>query len=226
MKNWLLGTLYFFVVLSILGGVALGGAMLWSSYPYGYEDQSRAAICKRSAGTAPECAMLPESAEKVLDALLACDNDFFEVLKEERAAFGRVPEIVHINRYGYRRTHVAFAKPIEAYGLRLTAYTQVAVDSDHGWAPTQYAWGFQVIALPKDVAKAIELRRPQIEKFREYYGGWLQESAFGAPVSFMIHARPDELFPGTYLECNAGEEASAKMGKLPRVSKLFQVYGM
>ncbi|WP_457661704.1 hypothetical protein [Sinorhizobium medicae] len=228
MKNWLLGGLYLFVALSSLSGVLFGGAAFFLYRFYDDRDPSRAVICEKSGGTAPECAM-PESADKVLDALITCGIDFFDVLKEEKAVFLHVRKVFHVNSYGdgqHRETNVIFRQPIEAYGLRLTGYTHSASIPAFIWKPTRYSWGFQVTGLPEEAARAIEMRHPQIEKFKEFFGAWIQESAFTAPASFSIVFHRNEPFPGTYLECKAGEEVSASLGKLPAVSSLFQLTGM
>lgn len=170
MKNWLLGGLYLFVALSSLSGVLFGGAAFFLYRFYDDRDPSRAVICEKSGGTAPECAM-PESADKVLDALITCGIDFFDVLKEEKAAFLHVRKVFHVNSYGdgqHRETNVIFRQPIEAYGLRLTGYTHSASIPAFIWKPTRYSWGFQVTGLPEEAARAIEMRHPQIEKFKEF----------------------------------------------------------
>lgn len=82
----------------MLPSAAIGPAplVLATIDPYSFEDMSRNGICDRSGGdAAPECSMPPESAEKVLAALFACDAQFFKTLDEEKAVFRRADIVAH-----------------------------------------------------------------------------------------------------------------------------------
>ena len=94
MNKWLKALLYAVVALFGLF-VVLVGLVLAIFDPYSFEDMSRGGICERSGDVAPQCAMPPESAEKVLAALFACDAQFFKILDEEKPVFKRAHIVAH-----------------------------------------------------------------------------------------------------------------------------------
>lgn len=102
--------------------------------------------------------MPPESAEKVLAALFACDAQFFKTLDEEKAVFKRANIVAHpynLLDTGEPRTSVVpFSEPVEAYGLHLTGYAQQAVPGK-----SDYAWGFYASEQPDEVGRALETAR-------------------------------------------------------------------
>jgi hypothetical protein len=68
-------------------------------------------------------------------------------------------------------------------------------------------WGFHAVEQPTDVARAIETRHPDKEKFSQHDDSWWRETATtGSPnQSFMIS--PARLYlPGTSLYCDVSIE--------------------
>lgn len=153
--------------------------------------------------------MPPEDPDKVLDALLACDTGFFQILAEERAAFGRA----EIQPLAYnlldseepRVTVVRFREPVEAYGLHLIGYVQRTA-SDYA------SWGFQVIEEPAEITKAIEARHPE-KKLSPHGDSWRQQiSRSDGPGQWVVVGPPKEmLLPGTSLYCQHAGTAVAEM---------------
>ncbi|WP_331374707.1 hypothetical protein [Sinorhizobium chiapasense] len=219
MKNWPRGILYrFAIVLGLL--VVLGGVVFAMIGPDAGEDASRRGICERSGGTAPECALPPESADKVLYALLSCSPDFFRILKEERAVFGRAEiKALPYNLISLeepRTTVATFAKPIEAYGLTLIGYSQ-DWSLYKGASSEGYSWGFHVIEPPAEVAKAIKARHPDKEEFRR--SGWVSGAMRSDDWPGLIWT-PKAVFPGTQIDC-FGDRGDNGMEELPYVADLF-----
>ncbi|MBP1882390.1 hypothetical protein [Sinorhizobium mexicanum] len=219
MKNWPRGVLYrFAAVLGLL--VVLGGVVFAMIDPEAVVDPSRRGICERSGGRAPECTLPPESADKVLYALLSCSPDFFRILKEERAVFG--PVEIRALPYNLisleepRMTVATFVKPIEAYGLKLIAYNQ-DWSLYKGASSEGYSWGFQVIESPAEVAKAIKARHPETEEFRAF--GWERGAMRSGDWPGLIWT-PKRDFPRTQIEC-FGDRGDNGMQELPHVADLL-----
>lgn len=98
-------------------------------------------------------------AERVVEALFACDIGFFEVFAKERAAFS--PKEVRISYLSELRVEIVkFDPPVEALGLRLTGYQQETTFY-YGLRPTSFAWGFQVDETPAVAALALRNRFPE-----------------------------------------------------------------
>ncbi|HEV7306415.1 hypothetical protein [Ensifer sp.] len=189
--------------------VVLVGLVLATIDPYSFEDMSRGGICERSGGVvAPECAMPPESAEKVLAALLTCDAQFFKTLDEEKAVFKRANIVAHpynLLDAGEPRTSVVpFSQPVEAYGLHLTGYTQQAVRGK-----SDYAWGFYASEQPDDVERALEAARSDALAANPRAG------------AFVITASDTPDFPGTRLGCRVAGDGASTIEDLPSVYDLF-----
>jgi len=117
-----------------------------------------------------------ERAEAVLKALLPCEPAFFETLKADRAAFGKVtvtphdnPNAAHPAALQVVGSVVTFAAPVKTYGLSLTGYMQATLMQDG--KPGTFWWGFEVADRAADVAKAISAASPEVE-FRERQGSF------------------------------------------------------
>jgi hypothetical protein len=205
MKKWLKVMVYTVVTLFGLF-VVLVGLVLATIDPYSFEDMSRGWICERSGDVAPECAMPPESAEKVLAALFACDAQFFKTLDEEKAVFKRANIVAHpynLLDTGEPRTSVVpFSEPVEAYGLHLTGYAQQAVPGK-----SDYAWGFYASEQPDEVGRALETARS------DTLGANPRDGAFAITAS----DSPD--FPGTRLGCRVAGASGVE--DLPSIYDLF-----
>ncbi|QRY68664.1 hypothetical protein JVX98_10450 [Ensifer sp. PDNC004] len=85
--------------------------------------------------------------EDVLEAFSRCDAQFFAVLGQAKARFGRVKiEPLSVTAPDGRTGEVSgstvtFAEPIRAYGLDLAGYTQMLHTSDG--KPVAFWWGFR-----------------------------------------------------------------------------------
>lgn len=166
--------------------------------------------------------MPPESADKVLDALLTCDADFFSVLEDEKAAFGRsaIQSLAYnlLDAEEPRVAVVTFSKPVEAHGLHLLGYVQQKHLHEAG---VTYTWGFHATERPADVVRVIEARHPDKVKFSQYHDSWRQEIATTSPSgrSLMIGSSRGFL-PGASLYCDLTEETGTAE-ELPDAFDLF-----
>jgi hypothetical protein len=98
-------------------------------------------------------------AQRVVEALFACDISFFEVFASERAAFS--PKEVRISHFAEQRIEIVkFDPPVEAFGLRLTGYQQ-EIGFYYGPRPTSFEWGFQVDETPAGAALALRHHFPE-----------------------------------------------------------------
>ncbi len=98
-------------------------------------------------------------AERVVEALFACDIGFFEVFAKERAAFR--PKEVRISYFSEARIEIVkFDPPVEALGLRFTGYRQ-QTGLYYGPRPTSFEWGFQVDETPAGAALALRSYFPE-----------------------------------------------------------------
>lgn len=225
MRYWLLGILYLFVVCGLLlvSGLLLfsGGVGFVTIDPSLDDGMVRGRVCERGANAAPECALPPNSADKVLDAFLSCDKNFFQVLKEEKAVFGRT-EITFLpynllSSEEPRTTVVTFVEPIEAFGLHLVGYTQ-------DWSLTKsatskdYRWGFRVVEHPDEVARAIEAHHPETKGFRPY--GFEPGARRSQDWPLLLWTREAPNFPGTNVDCFGARESNG-MEELPYAPDLF-----
>ncbi|WVT75236.1 hypothetical protein QM996_09195 [Sinorhizobium chiapasense] len=208
MKKWLKAIVYTVVALFGLF-VVLVGLVLATIDPYSFEDMSRGAVCERSGGdVAPECTMPPESAEKVLAALFACDAQFFKTLDEEKAVFKRADIVAHpynlLDTGEPRTSVVTFSEPVEAYGLHLTGYAQQASPGK-----SDYAWGVYALEQPADVERALETARNDASV------------ANAGDDAFEVTASDTPDFPGTRLGCRAAGARASRIENLPSVYDLF-----
>ncbi|WDZ78756.1 hypothetical protein PWG15_09800 [Ensifer adhaerens] len=208
MKKWQKAMVYTVVTLFGLS-VVLVGLVFATIDPYSFEDMSRGAICERSGGyVAPECTMPPESAEKVLAALLACDAQFFKVLDAEKAVFNRADIVAHpynlLDTGEPRTSVVTFSKPVEAYGLHLTGYAQRAAPGK-----SDYAWGFYASEQSEDVERVLETARNDAL------------AAKPRASAFVITASDNPDFPGTRLGCRVAGAGSSGVEASPSVYDLF-----
>lgn len=207
MKKWLKVLVYTVVTLFGLF-VVLVGLVFAIFDPYSFEDMSRGGICERSGDVAPECAMPPESAEKVLAALLTCDAQFFKTLDEEKAVFERANIVAHpynLLDAGEPRTSVVpFSQPVEAYGLHLTGYAQQAVPGK-----SDYAWGFYASEQPDEVERALDMARND------------KLAANPRSGAFAITASDTPDFPGTRLGCRVVGAGASNVEDLPSIYDLF-----
>lgn len=208
MKTFVLVALY--LAFGLCGvAIALGGVVLATIDPYSFEDMSRGGICGRSGDVAPQCSLPRESADKVVDAFLSCSPRFFQVLKEERAAFGRAE--VRLLPYDLldseepRTSVVTFDKPVEARALRLVGYTQ-AWSQPSGAGSKEITWGFRVIGRPDDIERAIEAHQ--------------RSNGKSTDAAFTIVPKQDASLPGTYIGCSVAGETNG-MEDLPHVLDLF-----
>lgn len=207
MKRWIKGTVYTVVILFGLF-IALVGLVFATIDPYSSEDMSRGGICERSGNVAPECAMPPESAEKVLAALFACDAQFFKTLDEEKAVFERADIVARpynlFDGSEARTSVVPFSEPVPAFGLHITGYAQQAAPGK-----SDYAWGFYASEQPADVERALEASRTTVLAASQRAGGF----------AITVSDSPD--FLGTRIGCRiAGSEPSGLEG-LPSIYDLF-----
>ncbi|MCA1440322.1 hypothetical protein I6F07_08875 [Ensifer sp. IC4062] len=216
MKSWPLGILYLFIAFGLL--FVSGGVLFGKIDPYSDKDASLA-VCKRGGDRAPECAS--ESADKVLDALLSCNTNFFQVLKEKKAVFGRtqikfLPYNL-LNLEEPRTTEVTFVEPIEAFGLTLVGYSQDWTFVK-GASSEDYRWGFRVAEQPDEVVRAIEARHPETNGFRPY--GWKPGAWESEDWRLLIWTREAPDFSGTNVDCFGGPERNG-MEELPYAPDLF-----
>ncbi|WP_104663398.1 hypothetical protein [Ensifer adhaerens] len=207
MKKWLKVMVYTVVTLFGLF-VVLVGLVLATIDPYSFEDMSRGGICERSGDVAKECAMPPESAEKVLAALLTCDTQFFKTLDEEKAVFKRANIVAHpynlLDAGEPRISVVPFSQPVEAYGLHITGYAQQALPGE-----SDYTWGFYASEQPDEVERALETARSDTL------------AANPRAVAFAIAASDTPDFPGTRLGCRVAGNGASGIADLPSVYDLF-----
>ncbi len=205
MNKWLKALLYTVVALFGLF-VVLVGLVLAIFDPYSFEDMSRGGICERSGDVAPQCAMPPESAEKVLAALFACDAQFFKILDEEKPVFKRAHIVAHpynlLDSSDPRISVVPFAQPVEAYGLHLTGYAQQALPGK-----SDYTWGFYASEQPYEVERALETARNDAPAANPRAG------------AFTISASDAADFPGTRLGCRVAGASGVE--DLPSIYDLF-----
>ncbi len=186
--------------------VVLVGLVFFIFDPYSFEDMSRGGICERSGDVAPQCAMPPESAEKVLVALFACDAQFFKTLDEEKPVFERAHIVAHpynlLDTSDPRISVVPFSKPVEAYGLHLIGYAQQALPGK-----SDYAWGFYASEQPDEVERALETARNDALAANPRAG------------AFTISASDAADFPGTRLGCRVAGASGVE--DLPSIFDLF-----
>lgn len=208
MKKWIKGIVYTVVALFGLF-VVLVGLVLATIDPYSFEDMSRIGICERSGGdAAPECSMPPESAEKVLAALFACDAQFFKTLDEEKAVFKRADIVAHpynlLDTGEPRVSLVKFSNPVEAYGLHLIGYAQQASPGK-----SDYAWGFYTSEQPDDVERVLLAARNDAS------------AANAGDGAFKVTASDTPDFAGTRLGCRVAGAGVSGVEDLPSVYDLF-----
>ncbi|MDK1373354.1 MULTISPECIES: hypothetical protein [unclassified Sinorhizobium] len=108
---------------------------------------------------APELKPLPlGDADRLMNGLLACTPEFFDLLKAEQEAFGAV-KISRISLWGKRNepieTRVEFSSIVHAWGLDLTAYFQ-RVDRSAG--RERISWGFETAEWEDPLWYAIRQR--------------------------------------------------------------------
>ncbi|WP_043622023.1 hypothetical protein [Ensifer sp. ZNC0028] len=212
MKKWLRVLVYTVVTLFGLF-VVLVGLVLATIDPYASEDMSRGGICERSGNVAKECAMPPESAEKVLAALLTCDTQFFKTLDEEKAVFKRSDIVARpynlLDTSDPRTSVVPFSEPVEAYGLHITGYAQQVLPGT-----SEYAWAFYASEQPDDVMRALET----VSKGAT--GATAKSNAFEVAASDM----PD--FPGARLGCRVAGAQASDIEDFPSIYDLFLSNGL
>ncbi|OCP38622.1 hypothetical protein [Ensifer sp. LC163] len=160
-------------------------------------------------------------AERVVEALFACDTDFFEVLKSERSAF-RSQEVRTVLYEHLRTDIVEFDPPVEVLGLRLTSYRQDTV-LNYGLRPSAFSWGFQVDETPVGTALALWKYFPGEKPFRGTVD--MLQATKGYPD------QPGKLFAiskprlagetGANLECHSGRKDLGNIWSLPDVVDLF-----
>ncbi|WP_457585817.1 hypothetical protein [Ensifer canadensis] len=115
----------------------------------------------------------PTKADKILDAFVACKPSFFNVLWDERKAFPRVrveafespgnmPHVREaVNTYN---ESVTFERPVKVGDFSVVRFFQRRTMEEG--KPTRFAWAFQVMAPPDEVARAIA------ERYRvRFWGG-------------------------------------------------------
>lgn len=160
-------------------------------------------------------------AERAVEALLACDTTFFQVLSRERAAF-HSEEVRTIYSEHQRIDIVEFDPPVEVLGLRLTSYRQ-ETRLNYGLQPSSFTWGFQVDQTPVEAAHALLKYFPGEKPFRGTVD--MLQATRGYP------GQPGKLFAlskprlageaGANLECHSGRNDLGNIWSLPDVVDLF-----
>jgi hypothetical protein len=160
-------------------------------------------------------------AERAVEALFACDADFFEVLKSERAAF-RSNEVRTIFYEHQRIDIVKFDPPVEALGLRLTSYRQ-ETGLNYGLRPTTFSWGFQADEAPRVVALALSEYFPGEQPFSGNSEMLVPTEAHTdqSGKSFMITKPRLEGETGANLQCHAERKMLGNIWSLPDVVDLL-----
>jgi len=187
--------------------------------------------------TPPGQARAAGPSEAVLKALLRCKPAFFETLKTNRAAFGKVTVTPHDSPNAARPAAlqvegsiVSFAAPVEVYGLSLTGYMQVTLMQNG--KPGTFWWGFEATAQPADVAKAISAALPEV-KFEERNGsfGIVHEvdTVWRGPKDGLQTKPPWRILliephgGSASVRCAVFHESKVGMTKLPAIDDLFIV---
>ncbi|NRQ15117.1 hypothetical protein [Ensifer sesbaniae] len=149
----------------------------------------------------PSAKVSGAKANKILDAFVACKPSFFKVLWDERKTFPRfrveafespdnmphVPEAE--NTYN---ESVTFERPIKVGDFSVVRFFQRRTIEEG--KPTRFAWGFQVIAPPREVARAVA-ERYRVRFWGDFSSLSSKDAAVG-PVSkhldFRSYFDPDE----------------------------------
>lgn len=160
-------------------------------------------------------------AERAVEALFACDADFFDILKSERSAF-RSQEVRSLFSEHLRTDIVRFDPPVEAFGLRVTSYRQDTV-LNYGLKPAAFTWGFQVDETPVGTARALRKYFPGDKPFRGTVDMLQSTRGYpGQPGKFFAISKPrlaGEV--GANLECHWGRKDLGNIWSLPDVVDLF-----
>ena len=91
----------------------------------------------------------------LVKAFVQCSNEFFDVIKSERAALGQISiGTFKTGSEGPPGSEVIFNKPLTEFGLSFTKYRQFPTHSVSNL--TFWIWGLVVAAKPRDVAWALD----------------------------------------------------------------------
>jgi len=157
-------------------------------------------------------------AERVIEALFACDTNFFEVFESERAAF-RSKEVRIVFLEEQRIEIVEFAPPVEVLGLRLTGYRQ-ETDFYYGARPSSFTWGFQVDETPAGAALALRSHFP--DGFEGNDGMLIATKFPGQAEKHFALAKPRLAGEtGVNLVCHASRKDLGNIWALPDVVDQF-----
>jgi|GEM_PF-5810446 len=91
----------------------------------------------------------------LVKAFVRCSNEFFDVIRSERATIGQVSiGTFETGGEGPPGSEVVFSKPLTEFGLSFTKYRQFPTHSvrDHHF----WTWGLVVAAKPRNVAWALD----------------------------------------------------------------------
>jgi hypothetical protein len=171
--------------------------------------------------------------DKIIDSLLSCKPDFFEVLKTEKSAFMPAllrQRLVPVAEFVESMASVAtFQQTIMARGLRVQVYLQTVISGASAGSGDRrtHIWGVLVPDEPQQVIKALEANVPGA-KFAPLADGWMMRPENWErpyPWSLLLIRRyQDNHGMGSSIWCFAETAALDPMQVLPDMEELLWKY--
>ncbi|THK37263.1 hypothetical protein EHS39_15695 [Ensifer sp. MPMI2T] len=171
--------------------------------------------------------------DEIIDALLTCKPDFFEVLKTEKSAFMPAlltQRLIPVAEFVESMASVAtFQQAIMARGLRVEVYLQTVISGASAGSGDMrtHIWGVLVPDEPQEVIKSLEANVPGA-KFEPLADGWMMSPENWErpdPWSLLLIRRyQDKYGMGSSIWCFAETAALKPMQGLPSVEDLLWKY--
>ncbi|WVT75238.1 hypothetical protein QM996_09210 [Sinorhizobium chiapasense] len=158
------------------------------------------------------------SGERVLNALLACNQQFFAVVEDEKETFGPVTIEYRMEDGEIADYIVSFEKPVEIWGLQFIGYRQSVLA--HGRA---YAWALIADHDPATTFNAVKKHYAEAAQFSNYRDSWIR--SYGEPGKrtrhLLVHVLASEQRSQSLLACQMTRDAMGWLSPWPDPADIF-----